>query len=88
MAGRTASDVSERALLRLPARWSSEGFVAQARTRGVVLNASSEFAVGNEQPRAVRLCLGTPRTRGSLEQALARVGECLTDRAPTARAVV
>ena len=74
--------------LTLPARWSSEGFVAQARTRGVVLNASSEFAVGTEQPRAVRLCLGTPRTRGSLEQALTRVAECLMDRAPTARAVV
>src|SRR6187431_2107620 len=62
--------------LTLPARWSSEGFVAQARARGVVLNASSEFTVGTEQPRAVRLCLGTPRTRGSLEQALTRVGEC------------
>ena len=34
--------------LHLPARWSSEGFVAQARARGVVLNASSEFAVGTE----------------------------------------
>ena len=74
--------------LTLPTRWSSEGFVAQARSRGVVLNSSSEFAVGSEQPRAVRLCLGTPRTRGSLEQALGRVNECLEDRAPTARAVV
>jgi len=74
--------------LALPARWSSEGFVAQARTRGVVVNASSEFAVGPEQPKAVRLCLGTPRTRASLEQALTRVAECLMDRAPTARAVV
>jgi DNA-binding transcriptional MocR family regulator len=74
--------------LGLPARWSSEGFVAQARARGVVLNASSEFAVGTEQPRAVRLCLGTPRTRASLELALTRVAECLVDRAPSARAVV
>ena len=74
--------------LSLPTRWSSEGFVAQARTRGVVLNASSEFAVGTEEPKAVRLCVGTPRTRASLEQALARVSECLQDRAPTARAVV
>ena len=74
--------------LSLPTRWSSEGFVAQARTRGVALNASSEFAVGTEEPKAVRLCVGTPRTRASLEQALARVSECLQDRAPTARAVV
>jgi DNA-binding transcriptional MocR family regulator len=74
--------------LSLPPRWSSEGFVAQARTRGVVLNASSEFAVGMEQPKAVRLCIGTPRTRATLEQALTRVSECLMDRAPAARAVV
>jgi DNA-binding transcriptional MocR family regulator len=74
--------------LTLPTRWSSDGFVAQARSRSVVLNSSSEFTVGSEQPRAVRLCLGTPRTRGSLEQALGRVNECLEDRAPTARAVV
>jgi DNA-binding transcriptional MocR family regulator len=74
--------------LSLPPRWSSEGFVAQARTRGVVLNASSEFAVGVEQPKAVRLCIGTPRTRATLEQALTRVSECLIDRAPAARAVV
>jgi DNA-binding transcriptional MocR family regulator len=74
--------------LSLPTRWSSEGFVAQARSRGVVLNASAEFAVANDRPRAVRLCLGTPRTRASLEQALSRVGDCLLERAPTARAVV
>jgi DNA-binding transcriptional MocR family regulator len=74
--------------LTLPQRWSSEGFVAQARARGVLVNASSEFAVGDNQPRAVRLCLGTPRTRAGLEQALTRVAECLADRAPAARAVV
>jgi len=74
--------------LSLPARWSSDAFVAQARARGVVLNASSEFAVGEQAPRAVRLCLGTPRTRAGLEQALTRVVECLVDRVPAARAVV
>jgi DNA-binding transcriptional MocR family regulator len=74
--------------LALPARWSSDAFVAQARTRGVIINAASEFTVGPNPPRAVRLCLGTPRTRASLELALTRVAECLQDRAPTARAVV
>src|SRR5262245_709890 len=74
--------------LMLPPRWSSDAFVAQVRSRGVILNASSEFAVGDNQPRAVRLCLGTPRTRAGLEQALTRVAECLLDRAPAARAVV
>jgi DNA-binding transcriptional MocR family regulator len=74
--------------LSLPQRWTSDAFVAQARSRGVVLNASSEFAVGDQAPRAVRLCLGTPRTRAGLEQALTRVAECLQDRAPATRAVV
>ena len=80
--------LSHHIWLSLPPRWSSDGFVAQARTRGVIVNASSEFAVGDHQPRAVRLCLGTPRTRAGLEQALTRVAECLADRAPSARAVV
>jgi DNA-binding transcriptional MocR family regulator len=80
--------LSHHIWLSLPPRWSSDGFVAQARSRGVVLNASSEFAVGDQHPKAVRLCLGTPRTRAGLEQALTRVAECLSDRAPAARAVV
>jgi len=80
--------MSHHLWLSLPARWSSEGFVAQARTRGVIVNASSEFAVGDHAPRAIRLCLGNPRTRAGLEQALTRVVECLADRAPAARAVV
>jgi DNA-binding transcriptional MocR family regulator len=80
--------LSHHIWLSLPPRWSSDGFVAQARSRGVVLNASSEFAVGEQHPKAVRLCLGTPRTRAGLEQALTRVAECLSDRAPAARAVV
>jgi DNA-binding transcriptional MocR family regulator len=74
--------------LALPPRWSSEGFVAHVRTRGVVVNASSEFNVSHDDPRAIRLCLGTPRTRASLELALTRVAECIDERAPAARAVV
>ena len=79
---------SPHAWLFLPPRWSSATFVAQARARGVNLNASSEFAVGDHQPRAVRLCLGTPRTRAGLELALTRVVDTLADRAPAARVVV
>jgi DNA-binding transcriptional MocR family regulator len=74
--------------LHLPGGWSSDGFVAAARSRGVMLNSSAEFAVGVQQPRGVRLCLGTPRTRAGLEQALARVASALSDRPVAARAVV
>ena len=74
--------------LHLPASWSSDSFVAAARSRGVILNGSSEFAAGDQSPRGVRVCLGTPRTRAGLEQALSRVVDALAERPMTARAVV
>ena len=74
--------------LHLPNGWTSESFVAAARARGVILNASTEFAAGDQQPRGVRLCLGTPRTRPGLEQALTRIVHALAERPVAARAVV
>jgi DNA-binding transcriptional MocR family regulator len=74
--------------LHLPPRWSSDAFVAAALSRGVILNGSREFAAGDQEPRGVRICLGTPRTRGGLEQALTRIADALSDRVPVARAVV
>ena len=74
--------------LHLPNGWTSESFVAAARARGVILNASTEFTAGDSQPRGVRLCLGTPRTRPGLEQALLRIVHALAERPVAARAVV
>jgi DNA-binding transcriptional MocR family regulator len=74
--------------LHLPARWSSDAFVAQARARGVIVNGSGEFATADNHPRGVRIALGTPRTRAGLEEALTRIGAALNDRAPAARIVV
>jgi DNA-binding transcriptional MocR family regulator len=73
--------------LQLPARWSSESFVSQARARGVIVNGSTQFAAGDQQPRAVRVCLGPPRTRAGLEQALAIVRQTLASQPLSARAV-
>ena len=73
--------------MHLPARWTSESFVAQARARGVIVNASTQFSAGDQAPRAVRLCLGTPRTRAGLERALVIVRETLAGQS-LARAVV
>ena len=67
--------------LHLPARWTSESFAAQARARGVIVNASTQFATGDPPPRAVRLCLGTPRTRAGLERALLIVRDTLASQA-------
>ncbi|PYR70566.1 MAG: PLP-dependent aminotransferase family protein [Acidobacteria bacterium] len=75
--------------LHLPARWTTDAFAAEMRSRGVIVNASTAFSVGDEgAPRAIRLCLGTPRTRAGLEQALARIAEALAGRTMAARAVV
>jgi len=80
---------SPHAWLHLPARWTADAFAAEMRSRGVLVNASSAFSVTDEAaPRAIRVCLGTPRTRAGLEQALTRIAETLTGRATAARAVV
>jgi DNA-binding transcriptional MocR family regulator len=75
--------------LHLPARWSTDAFAAEMRSRGVLVNASTAFSVADQPaPRAIRLCVGTPRTRAGLEQALTRVVTALSERAPATRAVV
>lgn len=74
--------------MHLPQRWSPDGFTAELRARGVLINGSREFAVADPHPGAVRLCLGTPRTRAGLEQALLKVTELFHERAPAARIVV
>jgi DNA-binding transcriptional MocR family regulator len=73
--------------LHLPSRWTSESFVSQARARGVIVNAASQFATTDDPPRAVRVCLGPPRTRGGLEQALGLVLQVLAGYPISARAV-
>jgi DNA-binding transcriptional MocR family regulator len=73
--------------LHLPTRWSSESFVSQVRSRGVILNASTQFATAETPARAVRVCLGPPRTRGGLEQALTIVRQTLASYPMSARAV-
>jgi DNA-binding transcriptional MocR family regulator len=82
------SAASPHLWMQLPGRWSSDDFVGAARARGVYVNPSGEFAVGEQHPRAVRVCLGTPRTRAGLEEALTRIAGTLADRSLPARAVV
>ena len=74
--------------LHLPLRWSSEAFVAQARSRGVIVNPSTQFAVTEQPPPAVRICLGPPRTRAGVEQALTILRDTLLSQPLSARAVV
>jgi DNA-binding transcriptional MocR family regulator len=73
--------------VHLPVRWTSESFAAHVRTRGVILNASTQFAVTDQPARAVRVCLGPPRTRPGMEQALTIIRQALTAQPAAARAV-
>jgi DNA-binding transcriptional MocR family regulator len=60
--------------MHLPEGWSSDAFVARARDGGVVVNGAHAFMVDKRAPgKAVRICLGTPRSREILEQALSRL---------------
>jgi DNA-binding transcriptional MocR family regulator len=60
--------------LHLPDPWRSNEFTAQLKRRGVLVTPSEAFVPGREEaPHAVRICLGTPRSRAQLEGALAVV---------------
>jgi DNA-binding transcriptional MocR family regulator len=60
--------------LHLPEPWRSNEFAAQLKRRGVLVSPSEAFVPGREEaPHAVRICLGTPRSRERLEDALAVV---------------
>lgn len=66
--------------LPLPDPWRSEGFVAQARARGVVVSPSEEFVVGRDTaPHAVRVCLGAGIGRERLEDGLGRLAALLRE---------
>ena len=73
--------------LQLPSRWSSEAFATHVRGRGVILNASTQFGVTDQAARAVRVCLGPPRTRPGMEQAFTIIRESLASQPAAARAV-
>lgn len=74
--------------MELPEPWRAEHFVAQARTRGVVVNSPDEFLVGRESaPHAVRVCLGGGLSRARLEDGLKRLADLLRT-PPGASAIV
>jgi len=75
--------------MALPDPWRSATFAAEAHQRGVAVTAAEAFLVGRgESPAAVRLCLGTPRTRADLLRGLRAVRQTLESRPETALAIV
>jgi len=56
--------------LRLPQGWSPEGFVYEARMRGLALSASTAFAVTRQKIDSIRLCLSTVPDQETLVRGL------------------
>ena len=69
---------SPHIFLRLPEPWRAEEFAAQASLRGLAINTAQEFVVGRgPAPHAIRICLGMPSTRETLEAGLDVLAEML-----------
>ena len=74
--------------MHLPDGWSSDAFVAEARECGVLINGAHAFMADKRAPRtAVRVCLGTPRSREILERALSRLAQ-IPDGAQTPQSMI
>jgi DNA-binding transcriptional MocR family regulator len=69
--------------LELPKRWTADSFAEEARRRRVRVASASSFAVSDDVPRAVRLCIGAPATVAELESALAVVAAIDEERSET-----
>ena len=76
-----SSSMSCHIWLQLPDPWRSADFVAQARTRGVIVTPSEAFVAGRltSAPHAVRVCLGSPHSRHQLEKGLEILADILQD---------
>jgi len=66
--------------LQLPEQWCRNEFLTQLKRRGVVVTPPEAFVPGRDDvPHAVRVCLGSPRTRAELERGLGIIREVLQD---------
>jgi DNA-binding transcriptional MocR family regulator len=75
--------------LRLPEPWRRDAFASVLRARAVEVTAADAFAVGRDPaPHAVRLCLGSARSREALRRGIARVAEVLRGGGEAGTAVV
>jgi DNA-binding transcriptional MocR family regulator len=56
--------------LSLPSHWSRQDFIAHVLREGLAVVGSEAFAVNQNAPHAVRVCLGAARNRAELSTAL------------------
>jgi DNA-binding transcriptional MocR family regulator len=64
--------------LTLPDPWRGETVRQQAEARGVFLLSGESFVVGRQPaPHAIRICIGSCRTQGELEQGMTIIRDIL-----------
>jgi DNA-binding transcriptional MocR family regulator len=87
---KSPSNVTSSTLwLELPEPWRADEFVLRCKQRGVAISPPDAFAVVRSSvPHAVRLCIGTPRTREDLTLALAEIAGVLREGPGTSAAIV
>lgn len=73
-----AAPTSPHIWLELPAAWAAEDFADEMRRRSVLVSPGREFAVvRREAPEAIRICLGAPPDRQTLERALEAIARTI-----------
>lgn len=89
-AGASASHrASPHVFLPLPPPWRADGFVAEARRRGVAVTPAEPFVAGRAAaPHAVRVCLTTPPTRAEVESGVATLARVLAGAPRSGRSLV
>lgn len=65
-----ADPASFNVWLQLPEGWTRSAFAAHMRSTGIGVVASDAFLVGGTPPEAVRICLGGPAPRPTVQRAL------------------
>ncbi|HET7436346.1 MAG TPA: PLP-dependent aminotransferase family protein [Thermoanaerobaculia bacterium] len=66
----TGDERSPHIWLALPPRWTPDTFAAAALRRNIRVASATNFAVGPDIPRAVRVSIGAPESVAELESAL------------------
>ncbi|MET4754724.1 PLP-dependent aminotransferase family protein [Bradyrhizobium sp. RT11b] len=64
--------------LPLPQEWSADRFAAAARGRGILVTPRIASAVGEEEPGAIRICLGAPNDLKELSDVLQALRDILS----------
>jgi DNA-binding transcriptional MocR family regulator len=74
--------------IKLPAPWNRNVFAAQMKSAGIGVVSSDAFAVSDQPPEAVRVCIGGVANRAEVQHALELIAETLRHAPVSAPAVV